>query len=136
MGNLLGFLSTGDSEAAGNWGLHDQLAALKWVQENIDAFGGDAGSVTLLGGDSGAASATLLAMSPLAGGLFHRVIAMSGNALCPQYVQEKPRQAAAELARRVECPWSGTDVMLDCLRNVNVKDLVSKSNDMYVSHGQ
>ena len=86
--NLIkGFLSTGDSRLPGNWALHDQLTALRWIKDNIDSFGGDPESVTLFGEDSGAASATMLAMSPLADGLFQRVIALSGNALCAQYMQ-------------------------------------------------
>jgi carboxylesterase type B len=88
---IKGFLSTGDSRLPGNWALHDQLTALRWIKENIDSFGGDPESVTLFGEDSGAASATMLAMSPLADGLFQRVIALSGNALCAQYMQVSVR---------------------------------------------
>jgi len=94
--------------------------ALRWIQDHIHSFGGDPGSVTLFGEDSGAASATLLAMSPLADGLFHRVIALSGNALCAQYIQENPREAALELASRVDCSIAsgGSQEMIDCLRKV------------------
>ena len=51
----------------------------QWVKENIDKFGGDPGKVTIFGEDSGAASVTLMAMSPPAQGLFHGAIALSGN---------------------------------------------------------
>lgn len=54
------FGSTGDKHAKGNWGLLDQLAALKWVQENIDVFGGDAQRVTVAGESAGAISASIL----------------------------------------------------------------------------
>ena len=75
----LGFLSTSDSSAAGNQGLLDQVMVLQWVRDNIDKFGGDPDKVTIMGEDAGAASVTLMAMSPLATGLFHRAIALSGQ---------------------------------------------------------
>lgn len=54
------FGSTGDEHAKGNWGLLDQLAALRWVQENIDVFGGDPQAVTVAGESAGAISASIL----------------------------------------------------------------------------
>jgi len=95
--------------------------------------GGNSNSVTLFGEDSGAASATFLGMSPLAEGLFHRIIALSGNAMCGQYIQQKPKEAAVELARRLDCDEMGVQEMIDCLRSAPVDELVVKSNDMYVS---
>lgn len=64
----LGFLSTGDKESPGNYGLKDQVEALKFVKNNIAAFGGDPNSVTIAGYSAGAFSVTLHLLSPLSQG--------------------------------------------------------------------
>lgn len=68
----------GGRNASGNWGFLDQVAALQWVQRNIAAFGGDPENVTLVGQSAGAMSINNLQASPLAKGLFARVLGMSG----------------------------------------------------------
>src|SRR3954452_19982568 len=73
-----GFLFLDDGVA--NLGLLDQLAALRWVQDNIAAFGGDPGRVTVAGESAGAMSITTLLAMPLADGLFARAIVQSGAA--------------------------------------------------------
>ncbi len=64
--------------AAGNYGFLDQLAALRWVQGNIAAFGGDPGNITLFGESAGSASVSAQMASPLAKGYFHKAIGESG----------------------------------------------------------
>lgn len=58
-----GFLSTADSAARGNYGLMDQIAAIKWIHQNIGVFGGDPDQITLFGVGSGAACSGLLMFS-------------------------------------------------------------------------
>ena len=65
--------------ASGNYGLMDQIAALKWVRDNIAKFGGDPGNVTIFGQSAGAVDVNVLMASPLTKGLFHRAIAESGT---------------------------------------------------------
>jgi para-nitrobenzyl esterase len=65
--------------ASGNYGLMDQIAALQWVHDNITKFGGDPANVTVFGQSAGAVDVNVLMTSPLAKGLFHKVIAESGT---------------------------------------------------------
>jgi para-nitrobenzyl esterase len=86
---VMGFFShpelTAESphHSSGNYGLLDQLAALQWVRQNISQFGGDPNNVTLFGESAGASDSARLLSSPLAAGLFQRVISESGAAFDP-----------------------------------------------------
>lgn len=75
--------------ASGNQGLRDQIAALHWVRENIEKFGGNPENVTIFGESAGSLSVSLLQASPLAKGLFHRVIGQSGGAFQPMWYRDR-----------------------------------------------
>lgn len=85
----LGFLAHPELSAenpnkvSGNYGLLDQIAGLTWVKNNIAAFGGDPGKVTIFGESAGGISVSMLCASPLAKGLFHRAISQSGGSFGP-----------------------------------------------------
>lgn len=67
--------------ASGNYGFLDQVAALRWIQRNIEKFGGDPSRVIIAGQSAGASSAFALQTSPLAKGLFHGIVGMSGGGI-------------------------------------------------------
>ncbi|MFC8509515.1 carboxylesterase/lipase family protein [Streptomyces sp. NPDC057411] len=85
-----------------NRGLLDQIAALRWVRDNIAAFGGDPGNVTLAGQSSGAASVACLMVMDGARGLFHRAIAHSAASPC--YTVEMAEATTREIAASAGCP--------------------------------
>ncbi|XP_041769691.1 juvenile hormone esterase-like [Anopheles merus] len=76
---VFGFLSTGDRAAPGNFGMKDQVMALRWVKKNIRAFGGDPNRVTIFGESAGGSSVQFQMISPLSRGLFHRAVSMGGS---------------------------------------------------------
>lgn len=94
--------STGDKHAPGNWGYLDQVAALRWVQQNIASFGGDPGHVTIFGESAGGTSVSSHVVSPLSQGLFHRAIMESGVALLPGLIA-----SSADAVSAVSAPSCG-----------------------------
>ncbi|XP_067014007.2 uncharacterized protein [Anabrus simplex] len=124
---ILGFLRpVVNQDTIGNFGLLDQIAALQWVQENIAAFGGDPGSVTIMGHGTGAACANYLLVSPVTEkvqGLFHRAILMSGTALSDWALTRNPIDYTIQVAHALNCP--ATAELLTCLRKKRLKEIMN-----------
>ncbi|XP_026774967.3 fatty acyl-CoA hydrolase precursor, medium chain [Pangasianodon hypophthalmus] len=130
---LLGFFSTGDEHAPGNYGLLDQVAALQWVQENIHSFGGDPGSVTIFGESAGGVSVSCHILSPLSAGLFHYAIAESGTVATDALFTTSPLSVAQSVANLFGCDTSSTKKIFDCVMQLSEEDLltITKNDDIF-----
>nr|XP_040582172.1 neuroligin-4, X-linked-like [Lepeophtheirus salmonis] len=130
---VFGFLNTNVSPhrkpSMANYGLMDQIALLKWIQENVRNFGGDPNRVTLFGHKYGAACIQFLMQSPVVvPGLFHRAILMSGSAMSDWALVNDPVHYAVQLSAHLNCtiPRNMLNDHLDiitCLRQKRIKDL-------------
>jgi para-nitrobenzyl esterase len=122
---VFGFLAHPDltrespEKSSGNYGLLDQIAALKWIKKNIDAFGGNPDNITIAGQSAGSMAVNCLIASPLSKGLFNKAISESGFMLTDKTPSlEFSEQSGLELARSVHAE------SLEKLRNVPADELM------------
>ncbi|KYM80814.1 Esterase E4 [Atta colombica] len=97
-----GFLNLDHEVASGNQGLKDQVAALKWIKENIEVFGGNPNNITIFGVSAGSTSTHFLTLSPLSKGLFHKAILQSGIVTCDwAMIRNQPEANSFKLASKL-----------------------------------
>ncbi|ODN05232.1 Carboxylesterase 4A [Orchesella cincta] len=119
-----GFLSTGDEHASGNWGLKDQASgeaqSIRWVNENIHAFGGNARQLTIFGESAG---------------IINGAIAQSGTSLSHWAIDKTPLTSAKIIAKRLGCPVNSNAKLVNCLREKKWETIVAEqrkfTNDCY-----
>uniref|UniRef100_A0A8C0ZTU7 Carboxylesterase type B domain-containing protein n=1 Tax=Castor canadensis TaxID=51338 RepID=A0A8C0ZTU7_CASCN len=103
---VLGFFSTGDQHATGNWGYLDQVAALHWVQKNIAHFGGNPDCVTI-------------------SGLFHGAIMESGVALLPDLISSSSEVVYTMVANLSACEQVDSEALVHCLRGKSEEEILA-----------
>ncbi|XP_022916348.2 juvenile hormone esterase-like [Onthophagus taurus] len=123
----LGFLSTSEKDFPGNYGLKDQVQVLKWVKENIAAFGGNPESVTIAGYGAGGVSVSVHLVSPLSKGLFHKAIVMSGSVYGNWPLVNNQMELAKKQAKLVNCPVDTVKNMMQCIKTKSADDLVKST---------
>ncbi|XP_073955397.1 LOW QUALITY PROTEIN: esterase B1-like [Choristoneura fumiferana] len=128
---VLGFLCLDTEDVPGNAGMKDQVAALKWIKENIQKFGGDPYNVTIFGESAGGASTSYHIISPLSKGLFNRAIAMSGVALTDWAMAYEGRTRAFTLGKQLGIETEDPQVLLEFLQNVPVEKLVNTNPSLH-----
>ena len=120
-----GFLSTANKTFPGNLGLWDQHLAIKWVHNNIQAFGGDINRVTLFGESAGSACVVFQAFYPGNKGLFHHAIAESGSSVSfwALQSQKKAKALARNFSIKAGCPQLSADGYISCLQSKPIQAL-------------
>uniref|UniRef100_A0A8C5K2H1 Carboxylic ester hydrolase n=1 Tax=Jaculus jaculus TaxID=51337 RepID=A0A8C5K2H1_JACJA len=132
---VLGFFSTGDHHASGNWGYLDQVAALRWVQQNIAHFGGNPDRVTIFGESAGGTSVSSHVVSPMSRGLFHGAIMQSGVAVLPGLIFSSHEGVYRVVANLSGCDQGNSESLLGCLRSKSGEDILAISKAFTMTPG-
>ncbi|XP_072938579.1 juvenile hormone esterase-like [Epargyreus clarus] len=121
---VLGFLCLDTEEVPGNAGLKDQVAALRWVKNNITAFGGDSNNITIFGCSAGAASTSYHLVSKMSEGLFNKAICQSGVCLNEWGYNIYGKERAFQLGKILGITTDSPNELLQFLRDMPVSSLI------------
>uniref|UniRef100_A0A914PWF9 Carboxylesterase type B domain-containing protein n=1 Tax=Panagrolaimus davidi TaxID=227884 RepID=A0A914PWF9_9BILA len=122
-----GFFSTGDSNAPGNYGLWDQIEALKFIRKVISCFNGNPKNITIFGASAGGASVSWLTLCPEAKDLFCRAITMGGSAFASwAHEEEDLLQHSKLLAKAAGC--SDSKNIKECMKQKSAKEILAAAS--------
>lgn len=124
---VLGFLCLDTKDVPGNAGMKDQVAALRWVKENISDFGGDPENVTIFGESAGAGTVTCHLVSPMSKGLFHKAIAQSGTFFNEWCISTENVARAFRLGKYFGCETTDVNELTSFLRKVPVEKFIKST---------
>ncbi|BFY99412.1 hypothetical protein BsWGS_02452 [Bradybaena similaris] len=128
---VFGFLHVPHLDILGNFGLHDQLMTFKWVQQNIDQFGGDPSKVTIQGHSAGGVDVGIHVLSPASAGLFRYAILQSGAptsywAILPGPDLNDLSKGPLHHVSDIGCPHEDKKRALSCLKSIDATKLSTK----------
>lgn len=122
--NVLGFLNTGDRNSAGNHGIKDMITVLRWVQNNIEGFGGDPRRVTIHGFSGGSVGVHALVVSRAAAGLFTQALSHSGSMFNSWAFNRNPSRSVEVLKNFLGLTATSNENLVAQLRQIPVERLV------------
>ena len=130
---ILGFFNVPGTNIKGNYGMLDQIGAMKWVKENIKHFGGDPHQITIFGESAGASSVSLHLLSPLSNGLFIRAISQSGVSVGRgAFFKVEDATDADNFSKDLGC-GDNAEKSLQCLKLIPVKDILKQQQAYFRS---
>ncbi|MCP4764324.1 MAG: carboxylesterase family protein [archaeon] len=126
---VLGFLDIPDTTTDSNVGLLDQVAALRWIKDNIQNFGGDSENVTIFGQSAGSRSVVSLSILPIVKelNLFQKAIAMS----TPSYYASDSKKGSKEFLKELNLGTDDINADIDQLREIPIKKIIKKQAKVY-----
>ncbi|XP_049947500.1 venom carboxylesterase-6-like [Schistocerca serialis cubense] len=127
---IKGFLSTGDEVIPGNAGLKDQLLALRWLQQNLAAFGGDPAKVTIGGESADGASVSHHLIAPSSAGFYRATTIESGDTVSPFSVSTVARQKPFRLGEVLGFSANDSRQLLEFLRTQDAHELAAHDREL------